>query len=165
MKAAGVLVSVVLVLPFGQAFAVPPEELVFEKDAWKVTKSWDVLSDQMTCDGIYRDNRRIRIGAESLMLMLDARPERVSMRFGTDAARHEKRIDPIEKTMHMVNIDGENFASAMKNRRVRVEIETAKGERLKLNVDLRGAREVLEQLARNPACEERKPAAPAPAGG
>lgn len=117
----------------------PSEKIVtLTAGNWRVERSVDSMTDEVTCTGYHKENRGIQLTPDILFISVPGSLRSINLRYGSNPA-HELRVpSSIEVQMGAVDIHGDEFREALETNRIRGSFLTVFKDIVSLDLNTTG---------------------------
>ena len=144
MKRTVLLLAAVSSLAWAQP-AERPNQPVFRSGPWFVVRSVREAGNVVACTGFYRANRRVQLSKDALIIEMPEEVKAVAFGFDDQPVGAQRPLSAGEKDLKAIALEGEDFKSLARSRKVRLEVVTPQGT-MRHELDLRGLPGALENI-------------------
>lgn len=144
MKRTVLLLAAVSSLAWAQP-SERPNQPVFRSGPWFVVRSVREGGSVVACTGFYRADRHVQLSKDTLIVQTTEEVKAVALGFDDQPVGAQRPLSAGEKDLKAIALEGEDFKSLARSRKVRMEVVTPQGT-MRHELDLRGLAGVLENI-------------------
>lgn len=112
--------------------------IVFKSGEWSVHKNTDVMTDKVSCTGIYKSEYGIQLTEDKLFISVRGGLKGITLRFGNQPAEGLRLASEMEKQVDAIMIQNNDFTKALGSSRLRAQVLTVLGNMRNYDIDLNG---------------------------
>lgn len=112
--------------------------IVYKSGSWSVLRSVDTMTDEVSCTGIYKDDRSIRLTRDALHITVQGGIESITLRFGEEPPEKARLASDTERRTRAISIAEKDFSRLLDYPRLRVQVITLVRGTANFDIDLAG---------------------------
>ena len=113
-------------------------ELVYRNGSWFVVRSVRNGGNLVTCTGMYRVNRSVQLGKDTLVFKMPVHVSTISLGFDGQAMGAARAVTAAEREAGAISITGDTFAQLSKRGKLNIDVVTNDGGKTRHELDLQG---------------------------